>query len=139
MSELLDRRNWRLRMVRTIRKNQSGLIRYPFTSPLISVEVKSRSAPAHWVRAGYLDTVVRISGSSSRQTVQTTFMRLHESQWIWIPAGITAYWLNMRLRPWIKDVSLGIKEFTGDTSTDEFAQLRGQLDRIEIKVDRLNP
>lgn len=137
--DVLDRRNWKLRTVRTIRNSQSGLIRYPFTASLISVAVTSRSAAEHWVSAGYLDTLVRVSGSSQTQTIQTTFIKLRESQWIWIPEGISSYWLNMRRRPWIKDVSLSISEFIGDTSTDEYAALRGQLDRIEIKVDRLNP
>ena len=137
--DLLDRRNWKLRTVRTIRKGQNGLIRYPFVSPLFKVEVGSRSASSHWVKAGYLDTVVRIGGVSQTDTVQTTFLRLFDSQFVWVPEGISAYWLNMRPCVWLKDVKLTVSEFLGDTSTDECAQLRGQLDRIEIKVDRLNP
>ncbi|MEM9220604.1 MAG: hypothetical protein AAGD25_40575, partial [Cyanobacteria bacterium P01_F01_bin.150] len=117
MADLLSRQNWRLRTVRTVRKGQNGLIRYPFQAPLISVETTSRSAPEHWVRAGFLDIVVRVS--SSYETIQTSFIRLYDTQWIWIPEGITTYALNMRLRPWIQDLSLSVKEFTGDTSTDE--------------------
>ena len=139
MADFLARRNWKLRTVRTIRNGQNGLIRYPFKAPLLSVSVGSRSAAQHWVRAGYLDTVVRVSGSSQTQTVQTTFIKLFDTQWIWIPEGVSTYWLRMRLRPWIQHVSLSVSEFVGELSTDEFVQLRGQLDRIEIKVDRLNP
>ena len=139
MGTLLDRRNWKLRTVRTIRKGQSGLIRYPFTAPLFRVQVDSRSASETWVRAGYLDTVVRISGSANQHSVQSTFLKLFTSHFVWVPEGIDAYWLNVRPQVWICDLKLTISEFVGDLSTDEFAQLRGQLDRIEIKVDRLNP
>ena len=137
--DLLDRRHWKLRTVRAIRQGQNGLIRYPFVSPLFRVDIGSRTARSHWVQAGYLDTVVRIGGVSQTHTVQTTFLRLFDSQFVWVPEGISTYWLKMRPRIWLKEVKLTISEFVGDASTDEFAQLRGQLDRIEIKVDRLNP
>ena len=139
MTALLNRRNWKVRTVRTIRQGQSGVIRYPFQARLIEVEPSSRSARSHWVKAGYLDTLARLPGISGQKVAQTTFLRLFEAQWVWIPEGITSYWLKLRLPSWLSEVKVSIKEFVGECSSDDVAALRGQLDRIEIKVDRLNP